>query len=383
MTFHKLIIRQSLINDIITCPYMAYHRWVVNKSIGKADTDGTGNVNIESANDNFQDPQQTFMAAVLGTAGHAVIETMHHRKKFDFNYLELLDLFTDAFQEAQKQQNATIRMKRDISVEDDFDEKSDEYIEMLEGYQSYHKHNRDQIHPVSSEQQFVFEYPYNNQTYLFNGSIDHFLYYISGELSGVGTIRDIKFKDRSFMPSFIERALNLQFTVYAYAFKYGTPCCKYCSPYYSAVSNDDFVVDEETGALNFADSVDVVYNGPCDNCKQLIGTPAWPNQFIQRCELVWMRDFQKRKRKHGKHKAGDYFGKGVYVINRSPKTLETYMAEVIKLVESFCTGLDYRRPGTHCYMWCNYNDVCLRNLNMIDAVPQIASATYQTSAPNF
>jgi len=363
--FHDLIIRQSLINDIITCPYMAYNRWILNKSIGKADTDGTGNINIGRSNDNLEDVQQTFMASVLGTAGHSVIEEMHRRKKFNFCYIDLLELFTTAFQEAQKQQNAMIKMKRDITVEDDFDEKADEYIEMLEGYQAYHKNNLNIIEPMSSEQQFVFKYKYNGNTYLFNGSIDHFLYYVSGELSGTGTIRDIKFKERSFMPSFIERALNLQFTIYSYAFKYGVPCCKFCSPYYSIASNDDFTIDEDTGDLKFQDSTEIIYNGPCDNCRQLIGTPVWPNKFIQRCELVWMRDFNKRKRKHGRHKAGEYFGQGVYVINRSPSTLNAYMAEVIKLVESFCMGLNYRRPGSHCYMFCNYNDICLKMLNIM------------------
>lgn len=376
--FHDLIIRQSLINDIITCPYMAYNRWILNKSIGKADTDGTGNINIGRSNDNLEDVQQTFMASVLGTAGHSVIEEMHRRKKFNFCYIDLLELFTTAFQEAQKQQNAMIKMKRDITVEDDFDEKADEYIEMLEGYQAYHKNNLNIIEPMSSEQQFVFKYEYNGNTYLFNGSIDHFLYYVSGELSGTGTIRDIKFKERSFMPSFIERALNLQFTIYSYAFKYGVPCCKFCSPYYSIASNDDFTIDEDTGDLKFQDSTEIVYNGPCDNCKQLIGTPVWPNQFIQRCELVWMRDFNKRKRKHGRHKAGEYFGQGVYVINRSPSTLNAYMAEVIKLVESFCMGLNYRRPGSHCYMFCNYNDICLKMLNIQEQIPRKTS-----EEPNF
>lgn len=376
--FHDLIIRQSLINDIITCPYMAYNRWILNKSIGKADTDGTGNINIGRSNDNLEDVQQTFMASVLGTAGHSVIEEMHRRKKFNFCYIDLLELFTTAFQEAQKQQNAMIKMKRDITVEDDFDEKADEYIEMLEGYQAYHKNNLNIIEPMSSEQQFVFKYEYNGNTYLFNGSIDHFLYYVSGELSGTGTIRDIKFKERSFMPSFIERALNLQFTIYSYAFKYGVPCCKFCSPYYSIASNDDFTIDEDTGDLKFQDSTEIVYNGPCDNCRQLIGTPVWPNQFIQRCELVWMRDFNKRKRKHGRHKAGEYFGQGVYVINRSPSTLNAYMAEVIKLVESFCMGLNYRRPGSHCYMFCNYNDICLKMLNIQEQIPRKTS-----EEPNF
>lgn len=376
--FHDLIIRQSLINDIITCPYMAYNRWTLNKSIGKADTDGTGNINIGRSNDNLEDVQQTFMASVLGTAGHSVIEEMHRRKKFNFCYIDLHELFTTAFQEAQKQQNAMIKMKRDITVEDDFDEKADEYIEMLEGYQAYHKNNLNIIEPMSSEQQFVFKYEYNGNTYLFNGSIDHFLYYVSGELSGTGTIRDIKFKERSFMPSFIERALNLQFTIYSYAFKYGVPCCKFCSPYYSIASNDDFTIDEDTGDLKFQDSTEIVYNGPCDNCRQLIGTPVWPNQFIQRCELVWMRDFNKRKRKHGRHKAGEYFGQGVYVINRSPSTLNAYMAEVIKLVESFCMGLNYRRPGSHCYMFCNYNDICLKMLNIQEQIPRKTS-----EEPNF
>lgn len=376
--FHDLIIRQSLINDIITCPYMAYNRWILNKSIGKADTDGTGNINIGRSNDNLEDVQQTFMASVLGTAGHSVIEEMHRRKKFNFCYIDLLELFTTAFQEAQKQQNAMIKMKRDITVEDDFDEKADEYIEMLEGYQAYHKNNLNIIEPMSSEQQFVFKYEYNGNTYLFNGSIDHFLYYVSGELSGTGTIRDIKFKERSFMPSFIERALNLQFTIYSYAFKYGVPCCKFCSPYYSIASNDDFTIDEDTGDLKFQDSTEIIYNGPCDNCRQLIGTPVWPNKFIQRCELVWMRDFNKRKRKHGRHKAGEYFGQGVYVINRSPSTLNAYMAEVIKLVESFCMGLNYRRPGSHCYMFCNYNDICLKMLNIQEQIPRKTS-----EEPNF
>ena len=143
------------------------------------------------------------------------------------------------------------------------------------------------------------------------------------------------------------------------------PCCKFCSPYYSIASNDDFTIDEDTGDLKFQDSTEIIYNGPCDNCRQLIGTPVWPNKFIQRCELVWMRDFNKRKRKHGRHKAGEYFGQGVYVINRSPSTLNAYIAEVIKLVESFCIGLNYRRPGSHCYMFCNYNDIFLKMLNIM------------------
>lgn len=331
---------------------MASHRWIANRSVGKSDSDGTGNINSNMYLDNTdsnQDTQESYMAAVLGTAGHIVIETMHKKDKFNFPYLDIYEIFSSSFDLA-KQQTPNIHNSISYSSqEEEVDDKENDYIEMLQGYQELQQRNK--FVTVSSEQQFTFTYNHNNTSYLFHGSTDHIGYYTTGELAGFLTIRDIKFRDRKLKPSWIERALNLQMTVYAYALKYGVPCCKYCAPYY------------DNNLLNY----EVIYNGPCDNCRQQIGTKSWPQEFPERCELIWMRDFNKYKRKYGKHKPGDYYGPGVYTVNRTPTTLEAYMQQVIKLVDSFCTGLNYRRPGMWCNTMCHYRQECISGLNIIES----------------
>lgn len=322
-----LFFRQSMIGDFLICPQMAMYRWVFN-----------------------MEESTPFFSAVLGTAGHECIYNMHTQKKFDFTHLELLEMFENAFNKELKTLSKLPSIGKNFkNIRENFLSLVTEYIEMLDTYQT-HKTTRSFISTMH-EQAFVLEvhdpkFPLE-RPFLFTGQLDLGGVYEDGTF----TLKDIKFRDQSFKPQFNQLQLNPQLTIYCAALKFGQPACKDCRPRYIAL--DDFDVN-----------VELQYNGPCDSCKSKIGTPLWPQLFPERCELVWMRDFERYKRKYKDKQAGDMKGEGFLRAWRPPKVLQTLMDDIIRCARLMREGEFYRKPGEYCDFWCKHVDQCRSGIEL-------------------
>ena len=357
----SIFFRQSFINDYLNCPQMALYRWIINL-----------------------DPAAPFLAATLGTAGHAVIYNFHTTNKFDYGYMEVLSMFEKAFLEQLAKEKLYPPLPAGCeSYEEAFAIKSPEYIKLLLGYQ-YHPRNRE-FHSTMNEQAFVLELPCvdadgnNGQPYLFTGQIDQGGIYDDG----ITSIRDFKFKDNSFRPSKTELDLNIQMTIYATAMRYGKPVCEKCRP--------------RQVRHQLTNKISLEYNGPCPACAAKIGTPQWPGKFVHQCEMIWMNDFDKHtKDQHdewiinrdaekipnpkGKgpkvyprmknpdydtgYKTGDYKGVGFMRTIRPPSTLPILMSDVLRVCDEIRKGTFYRQPGDSCNFFCQYRDACLKGLEL-------------------
>ena len=193
---------------------------------------------------------------------------------------------------------------------------------------------------------------HNPPDFVFTGTIDQVGYYGDGTLA----VRDFKFRDKAFRPSKAELDLDIQLTLYAAAIKYGVPACDNCKPRY--VQHTDY--DPETLAATVFPKL--AYGGPCAACTAKIGTAVWPRRFVERCELVWMRDFAKYK-KSGQagtksYKTGDYKGPCILKTWRSIEDIEVLMGDIVRICDSFRRGNFHRNPGEHCAMWCRHVDLC-------------------------
>lgn len=354
----QLYFRQSMLNDFLLCPQMAMYRWVLD-----------------------MEESEPFYAAILGTAGHEVVYEMHVRKKLDSTFGELLQDFTRCYNtEMEKQStNPPIRAGCD-SIEEMFEESASEYIQMLQGYQE-HERNHD-FRSTMHEQSFVLEiqdpmFP-DKKPYLFVGQIDQGGVY--GD--GLRSIRDMKFRAQEFKPSRVEFMLNMQMTIYSAAVKWGNPVCPECKPCYV---DDPFGINKE-----------LVYNGPCEDCLAMVGTPRWPRELPDVVELVWMRDFIRRpKDQYAKMikdkslpkvkstksnkmiiaerisdkwleggKKGDYMGKCFIPAKRTPEQVQIYMSDVIRICRQIHRGDFWRNPGSHCEFWCKHTDQCTDGLEL-------------------
>lgn len=376
----QLFFRQSFIKDYLTCPKMALYRWVIN----------------------MQSTPPMF-AAILGTAGHAVIRHMHETRIFCLSKIDLSTLFTQFFQEeievlkskapptgesplpAVPAGHANLDMAMYAVMPD--------YLAMLDGYQK-HDRNRD-FHTLLVEQAFVLVIPgvqdprtgITPPPYLFSGTIDQAGIYGDGTY----TERDIKFRDSAFRPSRDEFDLDIQQTIYAAALAYGVPACGTCRPKY--VQRDVFDLDPQ-----------LTYLGPCEVCKAKIGTPAWPQNFPTKCELVWMRDFNTYEsneyaefvtdrsankvinpktghlimprvpnpRFASGYKIGDQRGPGFIPTYRPPASLDILMSDVLAICDQIRAGVFYRLPGKHCNFWCGFTDQCVKG---VETVAEAANLT--------
>lgn len=353
----EIYFRQSMISDILTCPQMALYRWVLN-----------------------MEESQPFFSAILGTAGHACIYAMHNNRKFDYSYIELLEMFTSEFdKELAKLDKIPAINKAFSSIEEQRDNKCPEYISMLMQYQKDERNHG--FYSVINEQSFVLQVDnpsnlpgsvHNTKPFIFTGQIDQGGYYESGQFA----LRDIKFRDNAFRPAKSEFDINTQMTIYAAALRFGKPVCKECKPYY------------ETDPLNGSSVLH--YNGPCETCKKKVGTEEWPNRYADRCELIWMRDYETYSKdefpmrikdpaksktinpKTGRmviaevinpkytagYKLGDKKGPGYILTYRTPSKLEVLMANVIQICDNIRHGKFWRNPGKHCGFWCKHTDQC-------------------------
>jgi hypothetical protein len=343
----NLFFRQSFVNDIITCPQMALYGWLLG----------------------FKQESQ-FFSAVMGTAGHKVLEIIHKDQRFGedaFDYIDLLDeLNTAFFDEIQKIQDSGQPIPNESAgcknLDESFDEKSADYAEMIQGYME-HRRNKEFILTLA-EQSFVLEVKPKQkdqslppiEPYLFTGTIDQIGVYSDG----TQVIRDIKFRDNTFKPSRNKLDLDIQVTIYAAAIAFGSPACKKCKPRYeeSQVTTERFLV----------------YDGPCEDCRKIRESVDWPGRFAERCEVVWMHDFQRYQRAYRGKKKGDYKGDGLLKTYRKPSQLKVLLADILKVCEMVRQGIFYRKPGDHCNYWCKFTEHCRNGLEVeIEDAEKLAS----------
>lgn len=331
----NLIFRQSLTNDILACPKMASYRWIYE---------------FADSSDEYGETKIPYLATLLGTAGHSVIEIMHIQKKFDYNSIELIQMFTDAAHEALEEYPIPPALPAgEENINEAIEMKALEYSEFIEGYQKQHLALPKRLIISMFEQEFVLIIRYKEEEYIFAGTIDQGGIYEDN----VMTLRDLKFRDNAFKPNYIKLSLSHQMIVYAAAMKYGLPACKDCKPKY--------LIDD--GAM----TRDIQYNGPCEKCKEKIGTFKWPGKFPTQCELVWMKDFAVLKRASRGRKKGDFKGKGIYTIYLKKDRITNYLEDVLEWCHVFRHGFAPRNPGEMCMTFCDYKNQCLAELRSEDA----------------
>lgn len=381
-----LFFRQSFLNDWLTCPQMALYRWVL-----------------------FQEDLPSFFSALMGTAGHEVIYTMHTMRKYNYKESQLFEMFHENFLEAvRRDENPPPPGAKFDSLEDEFVAKAEPYIEMLDGYQRHD--TTSQFISTMHEQQFVLlikpneiypELPEWWPPFLFTGTIDQWGY---GADTGNGLLRDMKFRDNALRPSYWQLDLDLQMTLYVKAIKDGYPACSKCKPRYI---DDESAKADPSGLYSSGIQKLLVYNGPCDKCKDLIGTPQWPQVWTHECHLIWMQDFRKYKTNQyaetikdksrkvkaatsnrmvypeipnpkfdDGYKKGDYRGEGIIKTARPPSKIAILLPEILRAAEMIRQGIFFRRPGPHCMSFCRFRTQCLDSLNMAgdDYVMEHASA---------
>jgi hypothetical protein len=339
----NLYFRYSMISDYITCPQLFLYKWVIQ---------------VEE--------EDAFFAAVMGTAGHACIEYMHLNKSFQNTYIDLLKLFATEFDKALKDSRVPPKIGAQFkTLQAQRDAVAPEYVSMLMGYQEDVENQR--FHATCIEQTFALEvYDEFGRRFIFTGTIDQAGFHPDGSFA----MRDVKFRANNFKPKKTELMLNIQLTIYTYALKYGNPSCKACTPVYTVAG-------------------ELIYNGPCEACQKKKGTPQWPGLIAENVELLWMRDYMKRKsnefakeievpgekelnpatgrmRKkmainpkyiHG-YKIGDNCGEAHLKTTRGYAFLEVHMADVVRLAGMIRDGRFYRNPGDHCNFWCHFKDAC-------------------------
>lgn len=334
------------------------------------------------------DQSAPFLSATLGTAGHAVVYNFHTTRKYDYTYMEVLEMLEEAFNAQIKKDALYPTLPKGCETPSDaFALKSPDYAKLLLGYQ-YHPRNR-QFHSTIHEQSFVLEIPAGagqplpngapSLPYLFTGQIDQGGYYDDGQLS----IRDLKFRADEFKPSRAELDLNVQATIYCTAVRFGKPACSACRP--------RNIRDEINNTIT------IQYDGPCESCRAKIGTPAWPMKYANLFELVWMNHFDihaedqhdeyikdntkpKVPNPKGKgppvypmvpnpkynegYKKGQYKGVGFLPTIRPPSSLNVMMSDVLRVCDSIRMGVFYRNPSDACNFWCKHQKSCIKGMEL-------------------
>ena len=323
----ELYFRQSMIKDLLTCRQMGFYRWVMNEPTPSA-----------------------YFASVLGTAGHEIIYEMHRDENFEQSFMGILKSMSRKVHQqlkALKEEGCIVnRPVKYASTAAAIADKSREYTEMIYGYQNDYRNQH--FNCLMHEQPFVMliESPYQgeeNLPYLFTGCIDQ-----GGYMNNHLTLRDIKFRDNEHRPSGKELSIDPQFTIYAMAMRHGWPACLQCKPYYT--------VDDLTQAR------ELIYNGPCSQCRMKIGTEFWPMEYPTNIEMVWMRDYEILKRGTAKRKKGERRGPGYIHTIREPERLNVFMRDIIMLCHSIRNAEFFREPGKHCNFICNYAKQCFGDL---------------------
>jgi hypothetical protein len=328
----NLIFRQSLIDDIMVCPKMAAYRHLYSfSSISESGLDTPESM--------------TQMAAILGSAGHDVIELLHKKGRLDYEMFELLEMFSDAYySRIEKNGVEPIPSPSYDSHEEEFDAKMIDYAAFISGYQKYHRELRHKFISSMHEQQFVMAAIHRNEQYLIYGTIDQ----VGAYTDGTTTMRDIKFRQNAFKPNYVSLHLKPQLFIYASALRYGVPACDVCKPTYI----------EDVATM----TREISYNGPCEACRKKIKTPEWPCKFPNVCELVWMRDFETYNKAYRGKKAGEFKGKGLYKTFYTQARMTDYLSYALDWCHLFRHGYMPRHPGEACSFWCSYKDRCMSEL---------------------
>lgn len=375
----QMFFRQSFLYDFLTCGKMAYFGWIEESS-----TEDLG-----------------FFSAHLGTAGHEVIYNMHKERNFNLDFAQLMDRFDKAFTTALANDDVAPKIGvKYASIQEELAAKMPEYLNLLDGYQRHPINQR--FHSTIHEQAFVLQVDSKrpgHAPYLFTGTIDQGGVYDDGTF----VLRDIKFRDNQFKPGTAKLALDIQITIYAAAMLAGYPACRVCSPKYIT----DPITLERT----------LHYDGPCPACQALIGTKAWPRQCPERCEIVWLKDFERRTEDQhdqfvinkdapkipnpaggkGKifprnklnplwqtgYKKGDYKGQCFLTTYRQPSQLKVLMEDIILICDAIRRGEFYRRPGEHCSFWCKFRDACTSGIKAKLDDEKLREARAFTSADPF
>jgi hypothetical protein len=362
----QLFFRQSMVKDYLACPQMALYRWVLNF-----------------------DQSPPFFSTIMGSAGHYTAYTIHAARKYDYDYLEMLEILEAGFNRELTRIPLYPELPEGcVDVGEAFASKAPDYVKLLLGYQA-HPRNRE-FHSTMHEQSWVLRIPTNafdgegnpEPDYLLTGQIDQAGFYDDGLFA----IRDYKFRDNAFRPSRTQLDLDIQATTYCTALKYGVPACEHCRPKYEL--NDLFSATTHQQAT-------LTYNGPCENCQKLIGTPKWPQRYANLFELIWMNDFEvwdsdkgeefipdksrpKIRNPKGKgppiyprmpnpdfvQRKGTFKGVGFLQTVRPPGSLATLMSDVLRVCDEFRKGTFYRNPGTTCNFLCKFRDQCVKGLEL-------------------
>lgn len=362
-----LYFRQSMLHDYLVCPQMMAYRWIMG----------------------VQQEQAQFFSAFLGTAGHEVIYLIHHERKFDYSYLELMELFEIAFNKAVMASPVPPKLSKGFSsVKEEFMAKHDEYLVMIDGYMRDIRNQR--VYPVMQEQPFVLEVESDISgqlvKYLFTGVIDLGIFHENGKFG----LRDFKFKINQLKPNKTALDLDCQFTLYALAVARGNPACDACRPRYEGGE----LCSIPEGLPGHVEK-HIVYEGPCSECVKKIEGKRWPRMFPNPCEMVWMRDYLRHEKDEYEmytmdktkpkvkgpkgglmyqrvlnpdyakgYKRGDYKGKCLYPTFRDPALLNTLLADILRMADSIRRGEIYRRPGEQCAFWCKFRDPCLAEIKV-------------------
>lgn len=325
----QLVFRQSLLQDYFTCPQQALYRYIYG---------------LES--------EYSYFAAFLGTAGHAVIDTMHKNRKFDYTWTALQKMFVNAFNEAIEQSDQLPKLNKGFtSVSQQLWSVLADYLEMIRNYQQ--DENNQKFNAVFFEQAFAMELenPFdssgNGKPFLFTGQIDQGGFYDNGLFA----LRDLKFRDNAFKPSKIELKLSTQGVIYSLAAKYGNPVCDACRPRYDINPLTQEKVLE--------------YDGPCDSCKEIANDKyKWPSRTPDKWELMWMRDYQPLKRGTKGKKKGDLRGPGCHSITIDEANAHARLEDVLRACQSIRSGAFYRRPSSYCNSFCHWREPCLNAIEM-------------------
>lgn len=369
----QIYFRQSMLKDYLQCPQMCLYKHILN---------------IEEVD--------TYFAALLGTAGHKVIYIIHRDKTFDLSYFQVYQRLEEAFNEALNEQSSLPLISKNFdSIQDQLTSKLPTYASLV--YEYMQDDRNQSFHSTMHEQYFVLPVPDSknpDHPFLFSGQIDQAGYTDDGTF----LLRDLKFRDSALRPTKIELDLDIQLTVYATALRHGKPACSKCRPRYE----QDFVTQEQR----------LVYTGPCAYCRVKIGTPAWPQQQPDFCELVWMMDYQKYERDqysqfngidkslpkiknhatgrlvyqkrenpnwYEGYKKGDYKGPVFLRTQRSVTACEIYFSDILVVCESLRSGIFHRNPGSHCHLWCRHKEPCLQGLELQMEEADLAGAAEYSS----
>jgi hypothetical protein len=366
---NELIYRQSLINDISTCPKMASYKWLY--SFNSASHNRVGSENGAAILDAYDDISIPFNSAVLGSAGHDVVELLHKFQAARNAHLSRLQV-ERAFSEFYFSRINDLPVTPQIAagydtLEDEYEMKSQDYIEMLMNYQEFNSVKTNNFVPVMLEQSFAFQLQYKGEVFTFSGTIDQAGYY---SYDGVFSVRDIKFRENAFKPNSVEMSLNKQLIIYSYALAHGNPSCKNCRPVYeeSQVGTTASASDssDTSNLFLYSPSRRVVYNGPCEECMKKKGTIQYPMSFPARGELVWMRDLVKLKKANRGRSKGDFKGKVLYRMFVPPDRIIHYMTDILEQCYLFKHGYSVRHPGGHCLIFCDSASQCRKELYKSD-----------------